>query len=88
MARTFKDRRELKVKRKKLHQPLWTKRFERDHYGDVDGENEEFEACPLCQSPTDFQNGFLICPNCDWGNYFPANGLREEGEDFEYQSAS
>ena len=88
MSRTLKDRRELKVKRKKLHQPLWTKRFERNHYTGDEAENDELEMCPSCHSPTDFQNGFINCTKCNWGNYFPANGLREEEEDIEYQTAS
>lgn len=88
MSRTFKDHRGIKVKRKKLYQPLWTKKFELNHYSGHDDSDEELERCPCCHSVTDFQNGFITCPKCDWGNFFPANGLREEEEDFEYQSAS
>ncbi|MGZ3772726.1 MAG: hypothetical protein ACXVCY_07670 [Pseudobdellovibrionaceae bacterium] len=87
MSRTFKDRKELKSKRKKLFEPLWKKRFEKDHYGNNTG-NLELEFCPECKSPTDFQNGFITCPSCHWGNYFPANGLREEDDELEYQFAS
>jgi hypothetical protein len=87
MSRTFKDRKELKVKRKKLFQPLWTKRFERNHYEGTD-DNEELERCPKCQALTNFQNGFINCSMCDWGNYFPANGHREEEEQLEYKNVS
>lgn len=87
MSRTFKDRKEQRSKRKKLTEPLWTKCFERNHYEGGDG-NEELELCPECNSPTDFQNGLITCPECGWGNYFPANGLREEEPDLEYLSAS
>lgn len=87
MSRTFKDRKERKTKRKKLYEPLWTKNFERSHY---DGANEidELELCPKCQHTTDFQDGFITCAGCGWGNYYPANELREEDEDFEYEIAS
>lgn len=87
MSRTFKDRKEQRSKRKKLTEPLWTKCFERNHYEGGDG-NEELELCPECSSPTDFHNGLITCPDCGWGNYFPANGLREEEPDLEYLSAS
>lgn len=87
MSRTFKDRKEQRSKRRKLHEPLWTKCFLRIHY-EGESENEELELCPVCKSPTDFQNGFITCPECGWGNYFPANGLIEEEDDLEYQSAS
>lgn len=88
MSRTFKDRKETKVRRKKWGEPLWTKRFELNHYQGAQINNEDLDRCPRCQALTDFQNGFITCSNCNWGNYFPANEQREEEIDFEYQSAS
>ncbi|MGZ3748798.1 MAG: hypothetical protein ACXVB1_17720 [Pseudobdellovibrionaceae bacterium] len=79
MSRTLKDHKERRSKRRKL--------CERLHY-EGEGDNEELDMCPECNTPTDFQNGFLICTECGWGNYFPANGLREGEEDLEYQSAA
>lgn len=87
MSRTLKDRRELKARRRKWGQPLWSKRYERHRYRGDERDNEELEDCPVCRFPTDFQKGFIECAKCGWGNYFPANGLREEDEQFEYQSA-
>lgn len=88
MARTFKDKREFKTKRKKLLEPLWSKKFEQRHYKGALSDNEDLDFCPSCHSPTDFKGGFINCSKCDWGNYFPANGRREEDEYFEYESAA
>ncbi len=88
MARTYKDKREMKTKRKRFFQPIWTKRFERRHYKGAEIENDELDFCPKCQAPTDFQSGFLNCAKCDWGNYAPANGQEEDGGFDEYKSAA
>lgn len=88
MSRTFKDRKEIKARRKKWREPLWTKRFELHHYQGGPNHNEDLDQCPRCHSLTDFMSGFISCPSCGWGNYFPANGLKEEEEDFQYQTAS
>ncbi|GEM_PF-3817609 len=87
MSRTLKDRRERKTKRKKLREPLWSKSFERSHYNGTD-EIDELEDCPKCKSATDFQDGFISCSTCGWGNFYPANELGEDNEDFEYRIAA
>jgi len=87
MSRTFKDRKESKAKRKRVLEPLWTKTYERRRY-EGPNENEDLEICPECHSPTDFQDGFITCPACKWGNYYPANGYKEEDDELEYQLAS
>lgn len=90
MARTFKDKREFKAKRRKFFQPLWTKRFEHSRYkGDL-SDNSDLDFCPSCYAPTDFQGGFITCAKCDWGNYFPANKRKkkQQEEEFEYESAA
>ncbi len=88
MARTFKDKREFKTKRKKLFQPLWTKRFERSHYEGNQGDNDDLDFCPWCNATTDFQSGFINCTKCNWGNYYPANGAHSEDEEVVYESAA
>lgn len=87
MSRTFKDRKDLTSKRKKVPEPHWTKNYERNHY-DGEEENDELNFCPECKELTDFQDGFITCPACKWGNYYPANGSREEEDELEYQFAS
>ncbi len=90
MSRTYKDRKEVKAKRKKFFQPIWIKRFENNHYKGSDDENDnlELDRCPECNTLTEFQGGFIVCTNCHWGDYYPANGLREEEDYIEIQSAS
>lgn len=88
MARTFKDKKETKSKRKKLFQPLWTKKFERSHYEGTQNGNEDLDLCPVCRTPTDFQWGFISCSKCDWGNHLPESKDSLKEEDFEFKSAA
>ncbi|QDK44681.1 hypothetical protein DOM22_05650 [Bdellovibrio sp. ZAP7] len=88
MSRTFKDKREVKVKRKKFKQMLWTKKFEINKLEGDDEENEELDFCPECNFPTDFEAGLLTCSKCGWGNFYPANGLEEDFEPLEYPMAA
>lgn len=88
MARTQKDKREFKTKRKKLFQPLWTKRFERSHYSGLPEDNSDLDFCPSCLAPTDFRWGFIQCSKCNWGNHSAHGKKSDESEEFEYESAA
>lgn len=88
MSRTFKDKREVKTKRKKLTEVLWRKNFERTKIEGVEDENDELDFCPKCSNPTDFHAGLIQCSVCGWGNFHPVNGLEEDYEPLEFPLAA
>jgi hypothetical protein len=68
MSRTLKDSRLVKERRHKRDEPPLKSRYlasKRDGFSD---EPEREDLCPECNGHTDFANGVLICPECDWNS--------------------
>lgn len=65
MARTFKDLRNEREKRKidKSLEPQKKKSYLRSKRN---GSGDEFDNCPDCGGLTNLQSGFLVCTECGW----------------------
>jgi hypothetical protein len=69
MSRTFKDKKEEKVKR--LNKQPEFKRSYRAAIENGFADDIDFDTCPDCGATTSFESGFLSCGECNWGSFFP-----------------
>jgi hypothetical protein len=69
MSRTFKDQRDAKSKRC-TGEPEFKQSYRQvlDH-----GFSEDIncDICPDCGAELNFEHGFLLCDECNWGSYYP-----------------